>query len=227
MSGVFSPVLGLGHATPRRRYVRGHRKTTPHGRSTMLDKLRKRLRSQKGFTLIELLVVMIILAILTAIAIPSYLSFRDRANKSAAAADLRSAIPSVEAFFADNGLYTGMTAASLRRRTTSRSTRASSRSSRQAHRPTASRRPRPATRRRSRTRRAPPRRSAPRSARNPVVFESDREGAGNRALSSSCSGNSSLSSGLLVCRALPIRLKAGHPQSSTKGAPCSTSCGSV
>ena len=63
----------------------------------MLDKLRKRLRSEKGFTLIELLVVMIILAILTAIAIPSYLSFRDRANKSAAAADLRAAIPSVEA----------------------------------------------------------------------------------------------------------------------------------
>ena len=69
----------------------------------MLDKLRKRLRSEKGFTLIELLVVMIILAILTAIAIPSYLSFRDRANKSAAAADLRAAIPSVEAFFAAQG----------------------------------------------------------------------------------------------------------------------------
>ncbi len=59
----------------------------------MLDKLRKRLRSEKGFTLIELLVVMIILAILTAIAIPSYLSFRDRANKSAAGADLRSVDP--------------------------------------------------------------------------------------------------------------------------------------
>ena len=79
----------------------------------MLDKLRKRLRSQKGFTLIELLVVMIILAILTAIAIPSYLSFRDRANNSAAGADLRAAIPSVEAFFSDNGTYTGMTAAGL------------------------------------------------------------------------------------------------------------------
>ena len=79
----------------------------------MLDTLRKRLRSEKGFTLIELLVVMIILAILTAIAIPSYLSFRDRANKSAAAADLRSAIPSVEAWFADNGKYDGMTAAAL------------------------------------------------------------------------------------------------------------------
>ena len=75
----------------------------------MLNTLRKRLRSEKGFTLIELLVVMIILAILTAIAIPSYLSFRDRANKSAAGADLRSAIPSVEAFFSDHGTYVGMT----------------------------------------------------------------------------------------------------------------------
>jgi type IV pilus assembly protein PilA len=75
----------------------------------MLNTLRKRLRSEKGFTLIELLVVMIILAILTAIAIPSYLSFRDRANKSAAGADLRSAIPSVEAFFSDHGTYAGMT----------------------------------------------------------------------------------------------------------------------
>jgi prepilin-type N-terminal cleavage/methylation domain-containing protein len=75
----------------------------------MLDTLRKRLRGEKGFTLIELLVVMIILAILTAIAIPSYLSFRDRANKSAAGADLRAAIPSVEAFFSDHGTYAGMT----------------------------------------------------------------------------------------------------------------------
>jgi prepilin-type N-terminal cleavage/methylation domain-containing protein len=80
----------------------------------MLDKLRKRLRSEKGFTLIELLVVMIILAILTAIAIPSYLSFRDRANKSAAGADLRAAIPSVEAFFADHGTYAGMDASKLK-----------------------------------------------------------------------------------------------------------------
>jgi type IV pilus assembly protein PilA len=75
----------------------------------MLDTLRKRLRSEKGFTLIELLVVMIILAILMAVAIPSYLSFRDRANRSAAGADLRAAIPSVEAYFSDNGTYSGMT----------------------------------------------------------------------------------------------------------------------
>jgi prepilin-type N-terminal cleavage/methylation domain-containing protein len=79
----------------------------------MVSTLRKRMRSEKGFTLIELLVVMIILAILTAIAIPSYLSFRDRANKSAAGADLRAAIPSVEAWFSDHGTYSGMTVASL------------------------------------------------------------------------------------------------------------------
>ena len=79
----------------------------------MLETLRKRLRSQKGFTLIELLVVMISLAILTAIASPSDLSVRDRANKSAAGADLRAAIPSVEAYFSDKGSYDNMSATAL------------------------------------------------------------------------------------------------------------------
>ncbi|HEY7603476.1 MAG TPA: prepilin-type N-terminal cleavage/methylation domain-containing protein [Gaiellaceae bacterium] len=81
----------------------------------MPDTLRNRLETERGFTLIELLVVMIILAILTAIAIPSYLSFRDRANKGAAAADLRAVVPSIEAYAADHhGAYDGMTAAGLR-----------------------------------------------------------------------------------------------------------------
>jgi|SRR5581483_9522125 len=80
----------------------------------MLNTLRKRLRKEeKGFTLIELLVVMIILAILTAIAVPSYLSFRDRANNSAAGADVRAIVPSIESYFADNGTYVGMTVAGL------------------------------------------------------------------------------------------------------------------
>src|SRR4051794_12167843 len=76
--------------------------------------LRLRHAREEGFTLVELLIVFVIIGILLAIAVASYLGFRERAIQKAASSDVRDAVPAAETYFTHNDTYAGMTLTSLR-----------------------------------------------------------------------------------------------------------------
>jgi type IV pilus assembly protein PilA len=72
----------------------------------MLRKLRERAQEEKGFTLIELLVVILIIGILAAIAIPSFINQRSKGTDAEAKAAAKTAAEAQETYFTDNQAYT-------------------------------------------------------------------------------------------------------------------------
>jgi len=68
---------------------------------------------EDGFTLIELLVVIVIIGILAAISVGFASGARERAGDATARANIRTAVPAIEAYRADAGTYAGMTLAGL------------------------------------------------------------------------------------------------------------------
>jgi type IV pilus assembly protein PilA len=72
----------------------------------MIQQIKNRLqREDKGFTLIELMVVVLIIAILIAIAIPTFLGARGRAQDRAAQSSLRNTVTGAKAIYTDDEDY--------------------------------------------------------------------------------------------------------------------------
>jgi type IV pilus assembly protein PilA len=79
-----------------------------------MREMRSRLHGEDGFTLIELMTVVMVLGVLLAVALPTFRSATERAQDSAAEADLRTAVVAAKSIYSGTGDFSAVTIAEMR-----------------------------------------------------------------------------------------------------------------